>query len=174
MKFLEKDLEQIIFESGMDSLRERGLYINGKRLRQVKIGNYGIADLITFERPFYDGAKREYFNPGRITIYELKKDHIGISAFLQAIAYAKGINRYLQKKDKDDKYIIDIRLIGRDIDKNGSFCYIPQILNVHNQYYDLKSNITEQGTILFITYDYTIDGLKFRCGHDYKLSQEGF
>ena len=154
MKFLEKDLEQIIFESGMDSLNERGLYIRGKRLRQVRIGNYGIADLITFQRPFYDGPEHEFWNPGRITIYELKKEHIGISAFLQAVAYARGINRYLQKRDKNDKYIIDIKLIGRDIDKNGAFCYIPQILNVHNQYYDLSSNMTEPGVIEFITYEY--------------------
>ncbi len=133
MKFLEKDLEQIIFESGMDSLNERGLYIRGKRLRQVRIGNYGIAD-----------------------------------------SYARGINRYLQKRDKDDKYIIDIKLIGRDIDRNGAFCYIPQILNVHNQYYDLSSNMSEPGAIEFITYEYTIDGLKFNCSHNYSLTQEGF
>ena len=55
MKFLENDLEEIIYTSGRDVLEQRGLTINGKLLRQVKIGNYGIADLIEFQRPFYDG-----------------------------------------------------------------------------------------------------------------------
>ena len=54
MRFLEKDLEQIIHESGMDQLNERGLPIDGKMFRQMRIGNYGIADLITVTRPMYE------------------------------------------------------------------------------------------------------------------------
>lgn len=45
--FLEKTLEDIIFETSNDDLKERGLWICGNKKRQVKIGNYGIADLIT-------------------------------------------------------------------------------------------------------------------------------
>ena len=45
MTFLEKDLEQIIFETPKEKLQEKGLVIKGKLLRQIKIGNYGIADL---------------------------------------------------------------------------------------------------------------------------------
>ena len=66
MKFLEKDLEQIIFESGRDSLRERGLSISGKLLRQLRIGNYGIADLVEFVRPQYELPDRQFFVPGRM------------------------------------------------------------------------------------------------------------
>lgn len=46
-EFFEKTLEDIIFNTDNELLCEHGLLISGKKLRQVKIGNYGIADLIT-------------------------------------------------------------------------------------------------------------------------------
>jgi len=174
MTFLEKDLEQIIFESGRDSLEKKGLSITGKLLRQLKIGNYGIADLVEFTRPCYDGPKREFFVPGQITIYELKKDSIGIGAFLQSLNYVKGIQRYLEKKGREEKYVINLVLIGREIDTTGSFCFIPNLLSIRNQYYDFKSNITEEGDISFYTYKYTIDGLMFNYEREYVKTNEGF
>jgi len=174
MKFLEKDLEQIIFESGRDSLRERGLPINGKLFRQLRIGNYGIADLVTFTRPMYDGPKRKYFVPGQITIYELKKEQIGIASFLQSLNYVKGIQRYLEKKGKSDKYIINLVIIGKELDQTGSFCYINHLLSINNDYYDLESNISESGEISFYTYEYNLDGLKFNYQSEYVKNDEGF
>jgi hypothetical protein len=50
MNFLEKNLEDIIFETHENKLRDRGLEISGKKLRQLRIGNYGIADMITYTR----------------------------------------------------------------------------------------------------------------------------
>ena len=64
MKFLEKDLEQIIYESSNKLLREKGLNIRGKKYRQLRIGNYGIADIISVRR---------YEDCLYINIYELKK-----------------------------------------------------------------------------------------------------
>lgn len=174
MKFLEKDLEQIIFESGRDSLRERGLSISGKLLRQLRIGNYGIADLVEFVRPHYELPDRQFFVPGRITIYELKKEQIGISAFLQSLNYLKGIQRYLEIKGKEERYIVDLVIIGKELDTTGSFCFIPSLLGIKNAYYDLDSNLSEEGTIRFYTYKYDIDGLKFTISSLYKLSNEGF
>jgi hypothetical protein len=174
MKFLEKDLEQIIFESGRDSLRERGLSISGKLLRQLRIGNYGIADLVEFVRPHYELPDRQFFVPGRITIYELKKEQIGISAFLQSLNYLKGIQRYLEIKGKEERYIVDLVIIGKELDTTGSFCFIPSLLGIKNDYYDLDSNLSEEGTISFYTYKYDIDGLKFTISSLYKLSNEGF
>jgi hypothetical protein len=170
MKFLEKDLEQIIFESGRDSLREKGLPIYGKLFRQLKIGNYGIADLVSFTRPRYQGSKRDYFVPGEISIYELKKDQIGISAFLQALTYAKGIQRYLEVKGYEDKYILNIVIIGKELDKSGSFCFIPDMLAMKNQNFCS----IEQGMISFYTYDYKIDGLVFTEELGYTIKNEGF
>jgi hypothetical protein len=50
MKFLEKDLEEIIFNSCKIKLCNRGLTLPEKIKRQVRIGNYGVADLIGFEK----------------------------------------------------------------------------------------------------------------------------
>ena len=174
MKFLEKDLEQIIFESGRDSLREKGLPVYGKMFRQLRIGKYGIADLVTFTRPMYDGPQRKYFVPGQITIYELKKDQIGIASFLQSLNYVKGIQRYLEKKGKQEKYIINLVIIGKELDKTGSFCYIHNLLSIKNEYYDLESNLCESGEISFYTYEYTLDGLKFNYESEYVKNDEGF
>lgn len=174
MKFLEQDLEEIIYTSGRDVLDERGLTINGKLLRQVRIGNYGIADLIEFKRPCYDGPGREYFIPGRITIYELKKDQVGIAAFLQAISYTKGIMEYLRLKKKHRQYIIDIVLIGKTVDDKGSFCFIENTVCLTNDYYDKITNEIEPGTISFYKYKYDIDGLSFDNMSDYDLTDNGF
>jgi hypothetical protein len=170
MNFLEKDLEEIIYTSGRDVLEEKGLPIKGKLRRQVKIGNYGIADLIEYYRPFYypdeHGVKND-FQKGTIFIYELKKDKISMSSFLQALGYAKGIQSYLRKREKDHLYDICIRVVGRTIDLQSEFIYIPQLLN-----------IGEDGYIEFYTYDYNVNGIKF-TNHDhgyqdYKLRKEGF
>jgi hypothetical protein len=50
MDFLEKDLEDIIFDSPNEELRKRGLNIWGKKKRQLNIGNYGRADIITYDK----------------------------------------------------------------------------------------------------------------------------
>ena len=173
MKFLEKDLEQIIYTSGMDVLEKRGLSISGKLLRQVKIGNYGIADLIEFKRPCYDGPGKKYFIPGRIIIYELKKEQIGISAFFQSLYYAKGIREYLKFKNKHRQYIIDVVLIGKSLDTKGSFCFVENMLSIQNDYYDNYLGI-ENGTIQFYTYDYDIDGLYFKEQFDFNIKNKGF
>jgi hypothetical protein len=160
MRFLEKDLEQIISETGMDLLNERGLPIDGKLFRQLKIGNYGIADLVTLQRPFIEHLPKvgKYQHNGVITIYELKKDKISIGAFLQAIKYARGIQSYLIDRGKLHLYDIKIVLIGHEIDKLGSFCFIPDIFE----------------NVQFFTYDYTINGLNFTRHKWYTIIDEGF
>jgi hypothetical protein len=170
MKFLEKDLEQIIFESGRDSLREKGLSIEGKLFRQLRIGNYGIADLVEFTRPSFYRADRDIFIPGVITVYELKKEHIGIASFLQALNYVKGIQSYLHSKKKEKQYIINLVLIGRSIDATGSFCFITDMLGIESFCNEPYSN----GSISFITYNYTINGLEFTSESGYRLTNEGF
>lgn len=78
MQFLEKDLENIIWETNNKKLQEKGLLIEGKKFRQLRIGNYGICDILTVQREnYYLGFS--YLN---ITIYELKKEKAGILAFL--------------------------------------------------------------------------------------------
>jgi len=174
MKFLEKDLEEIIYTSGRDVLEERGLPIYGKLFRQVQIGNYGVADLIEFQRPSYAGREKEILCPGRITIYELKKEQIGISAFLQSLNYLRGITSFLEKKQIDNHYIIDIMLIGKNLDTQGSFCYITDLLSIKSSFADKYNIFGQAGTIHFYEYRYGIDGLFFEEKSGFDRYNKGF
>jgi hypothetical protein len=167
MKFFEKDLEQIIWDADKEVLSERGLFLDGKIKRQLKIGNYGIADLIHFKRPifYYDKSVNKMFNVenGLIEIIELKNEKISVSAFMQAIKYLKGIKRYLNKRNfNDDFYSYKITLIGRHLDLDSSICYLPDLI------------CNEDLSVDIITYSYDIDGIQFQNESSYKLTNEGF
>ena len=163
MNFLEKDLEDIIWESDNQKLSERGLPINGKLIRQLNISGYGVADLVEWQiiKKPYVGRVLE------VTIYELKKDKIGIFALMQSISYARGIQRYLWCKLDNLEFIINIVLIGSSIDKSGSFCYFPDLICNDNSYGSL-------GNISYYTYDYKIDGIYFDSKYGYYSSTEKF
>lgn len=147
MEFLEKDLEQIIFETDNATLVERGFLINGKKIRQLRIGNYGIADIVTFWRT----SDIIYFE-----VFELKKDEISIRTLLQAYNYVKGIDHYLKLRGFKTKFYIT--LVGRKIDTSTSFCFLP----------DLIDNLS-----CFI-YNFDINGLKFTNCSDFNLINTGF
>lgn len=175
MQFLERDLEDIIFESDRKSLSDRGLRMYGKKLRQVRIGNYGIADLITINRykqndiyfddydkngnPMY---KDDYLPILKISVYELKKDSIGIETFLQAVRYVKGIQRYLKSRSFSFEVIFNIVLIGKSLNQSTSFSYFPEVIN------------SDDFNLELYTYDYRIDGLHFESHSGFKLINEGF
>jgi len=159
MNFLEQDLEEIIFTTDCDELCDRGLYDTGQLFRQVKIGNYGIADLISFHRPYYNSSgEREN---GTIRIYELKRNLIDINAFLQAVRYARGIQRRIEKK-KHYPYNIEIVLIGKKMDKKSPFCFLPELITADSFY------------LTYYTYNYEADGIKFHNETNYCMSNEGF
>lgn len=167
MKFLEKDLEEIIYNADKNVLSERGLDLDGKLKRQVRIGNYGVADLIHFKRPisYYDKKEKKKFHVenGLIEIIELKNEKISVSAFMQAISYLKGIKRYLYSRDFNDSlYSYRITLIGKTIDHDSSICYLPDL-------------ICDEGlSVDIFTYRYDFDGIKFNIELGYKLAKEGF
>jgi len=165
MNFLEKDLEEIIYKSDKELLQKKGLPIYGKLLRQLRIGNYGTADIVEVDRSYIDGANSIYPYL-KITVYELKKDKIGISAFLQAVRYVKGIKKYIEKRGINS-YSLHITLIGKDLDLNSSFCYLPDILN------DYCSEFGENFLSNY-TYKYGINGLEFNDELNYSLTNEGF
>ena len=161
MDFLEKDLEQIIYESDRNCLKERGIHINGKLFRQLRLGNYGIADLIEIERVGYN---RYEGNKLLITVYELKKDKVGISAFLQAVSYVNAIDHYLSLRKCEFDVEFSIVLIGKHIDKESSFCYLPEFL---------PSNESSDFLKVF-SYSYGLDGIKFKEESGYRLIDHGF
>lgn len=167
MKFLEKDLEQIIWDADKEVLSERGLHLDGKLKRQLKIGNYGIADLIHFKRPisYYDKKTMRRYNieNGLIEVIELKNEKISVSAFMQAVKYLKGIKNYLEKRNFNDcQYCYKITLIGRDLDMDSSLCYLPDVI------------CNEEISVNIITYDYNVNGIEFKNRFGYELVNEGF
>lgn len=169
MEFLEKDLETIIWESDKNKLTERGLEIRGVLKRQLRIGNYGVADLVSFDKQFhdyYDGTRQPCL---LITVYELKKDMIGVSAFLQAVGYCKGIKTYLNKKKSSLRFRFEIVLIGKSIDTLNQFTYLEDMLeNYSDQSYG------KIHTIDFYTYNYGVEGLNFQHKSGYDLIDKGF
>lgn len=164
MTFLEKNLEDIIWESDNEKLQERGLPIEGKKFRQLRIGNYGIADIITVQKCRSWVTSQSYL---KITIYEFKKEKVGISAFLQAIKYAKGIQSYMSKR-KITEFTLDIVLCGNKIDKQSDYIYICDLFyNDFNQY-------TKIQTVKNYEYNYDIDGISFERIKNFTLINEGF
>ena len=149
MKFLEKDLEEIIYKTPNEILREKGLKIRGKKFRQLRIGNYGIADIVTYQR---DG---DCFI---ITVYELKKDKAGISAFLQCVRYAKGIRSYLKGRNCSAWIQIEIVLVARTIDTYSDYVYVQQFMHNLENY----------------SFKYGVNGIEFNKVGTYELTNNGF
>lgn len=172
MKFLEKDLERIIFdlyESNRDFLGERGLDFMGKCLRQKKIGNYGIADFIFVDHPYYHKHFGKHMK-GLINIVELKKDNISVSSFFQAVGYLKGVQRYLSERGFLGNYNYQITIIGPCIDEKSTIAFLPDFF-IHPE----ESEIGDfpKLNIELYTYDYRHDGIFFNSIEDYVLKNEG-
>ena len=106
MKFLEKDLESIIFETDNDKLQEIGFNIEGKKFRQLRIGNYGISDIITVSR---------YGQNLHIEIIELKKDVINTDTLIQSLRYLAGIKNFLKRRKFTNNVFYTIKLCGKSI-----------------------------------------------------------
>lgn len=158
MDFLEKDLSNIIYKTPNDQLRDRGLSISGHKLREFQIGNYGRADIITFQRPEYDGEYR--IGGGELTIYELKNKEINVDSFIQVVRYAKGMRRMVNAYGAQYLKYPRIRmvLVGRSIDLRNDFVYLADIVEGLEVY----------------TYEYNFDGITFDSRDGFHLSNEGF
>lgn len=160
MKFLEKDLEDIIFNTSAYELFKRGLDIMeyNIRKRQLKIGNYGIADIVLFNRESF--VEEPYLH---INVIELKKDILNIDSLMQAARYAKGIERYIfHKRKKSIEVKFGITLIGSSLDLNSSFVHLTDVIT--NNGFDLK----------MYKYTYEFDGIRFHKREDFSLTNEGF
>jgi hypothetical protein len=171
MDFLERDLEEIIYTADRELLNENGLCLTGKMLRQVRIGNYGVADLVCHAKPIkppYDDC----WYKGEINVIELKNKKVGVSTFFQALNYLKGVQSYLEKRGIDDLYNYRITLIGRYVDLDSSFCYLGDFVKADNMltetYRDSVFNVD------IYTYDYDLQGLKFHEVTGYNLQNKGF
>lgn len=141
MNFLEKDLEDIIWESqktrdGRDKLRARGLPIAGKMIRQFNLSEYGQIDLLTV---------KIYRDVIDITIYELKQKEVNTGTLLQACRYATGIKRLMEEKFEDILFnrslIVNKVLIGSSLDLKSEFTYLYNEMEeceIYTYKYDLE------------------------------------
>lgn len=121
MNILEKEIEDLVYEVAREDtapIRERGFPMRGKVLRQVDLGSYGIADLITFR-----------FNSQVISlqIIEIKRDDVNAQTLMQAARYAKGAEIFMNKHYPHlAKRMLDIEilLLGKKIDLSGDFPFL--------------------------------------------------
>lgn len=176
MEFLEKNLEDILFESLKDDkkynfINERGLYVTKPYLlkRQFSIGNYGTCDLIALNRPYELKTDQGYIvekEPVIITIYELKQNKIDLNSLLQIMRYMKGVKRWMYK-NKSCNYKIRGVLIGNSIN-TSNYVYLFDYFQDHLD--------TELGEISVYTYNYKFDGIEFENIDlsQYILVDEGF
>lgn len=144
MDFSEKVLEDIIWDNaqsheGRKLLKERGLFIRGKLFRQLELGNYGRADLVSIEYiPHSDVID--------VVVYELKKGCINVNALMQVARYVTALKSHgLDVGDWCSEIHISMCLIGDAIDKNGDFAFL---------YNDIDN-------VEIYSYDYRLDGLYF-------------
>lgn len=154
MDFLEKDLEDIIFEAMQKDptlLCERGLHnlphSPYKVYRQLKLGVYGRADIVSISyNPDY---------PIIVNIYELKRGELDISSLLQLSKYIAAVKRFA--KFANLNILVCGTLIGRSIKQEGEFVflfdYVCSLLSVY-------------------TYDYGINGIEFKRSSGWYVSGE--
>lgn len=167
MNFLEKDLEDIIFNTDNEKLCSRGLFIGGKKIRQPRIGNYGIADIISYRKIYLPFARYSFL---KIDVWELKKEEINTNTLLQAVRYCKGIKRYLEKYRDFQYFNLNINLIGKHINTNETFIYLTDLIGSDDEL-ECSQNLNE---ISLYTYEYNFDGIFFKREHGYCLTNEGF
>ena len=90
-----------------------------------------------------------------ITVFELKKDRIGISAFLQAVGYIKGLTLFLERRGLICDF--SIALIGSEIDTSGNFIFIPDCFGSIYEF----NPMNKISSVDFYTYKYDFDGISF-------------
>lgn len=170
MKFLERDLEEIIINTDNLDLQNRGLDIQGLKVNQLRIGNYGIADIVTYSKEaitdHVDGKIYLHDWIPKISVYELKKDKVSLSAFAQGIEHVRGVQDYFKSTGRDiDHYRWELVLIGREVDKNSCITYLADLITSE-----------DRGSLDFkiFKYKYNIDGLFFNYISGYYLAKKGF
>lgn len=170
MNFLEKDLENIIWESDNIKLQQKNLPIEGKKFRQLRIGNYGVLDLLTVEKKYYpDWGNCKNVPYLNLTVYELKKENVSVSTFLQALRYCKGIKSYIELKNIDVPFKLNIVLCAKKIDTHSSFMYLVDLINKEIEVPDGLLNSIE-----VYSFEYLLDGINFIKHEDYDLQHKGF
>jgi hypothetical protein len=164
MKFLEKNLEDIIYKNlqtaeGREKLLDKGLYTVDKGFsgdswkvkRQVNFSTYGIADIIEFKVQRIGSYKNSIIKKAYhvdINIYELKKDKIDKDSLLQVLRYKAAVQDIIDYMNARNGIgltaDIDCILIGNQIEKG-----------------DMSHAAWNLDKVTVCLYNYDIDGLRF-------------
>lgn len=140
MNILEKEIEEIVFQSDNRILAKKGLFLNRHKLSQVNFGTYGIADIICWTVINEFGTRKLFFQ-----VVELKKEVIDVNTLMQASRYVKAINEIFDKFNLENTTInIEIILIGKTIQTNGDFVFLTDFvknLKVYTYEIDLIDGI---------------------------------
>lgn len=167
MDISERELEDMLFDAaqtvdGQHDLRERGLPIHGKMIRQQSLCEYGRADLLTIER---QGKVVDGFNVTPtvyLTIYELKKGEIGFSALGQVDRYRTAAYAYAKLAPELQGYniVVEAVLIGDSLDNKSDFLFTTNFIK----------------GLYLCTYSFDYRGLKFKShsSKDYFWNRENY
>lgn len=143
MKFLEKDLEDIIFDSfkcisTRESLIKRGLYFlqsddrNIYCKRQLSIKGAGVADLVMFQRNPYE---RDHIH---FHVIELKRGAVDNKSVYQCNRYVEGIYKYLESRGI--KNTSGATVIGDRVSTNFRKSELNNIGYIDTMYYTYNFN----------------------------------
>jgi len=158
MKFLERDLEGIIVGTDQVFLQERGLDLIDYELifRQVNLGSYGVADIVTVSYKNY-GKDEKFFD---VRVFELKQNVINADTITQCARYMQGVKSFIATHIKNNKRQIKVTgvVIGSSFDANNNIEFLLQ--NIEG--------------IDGFTYDYRYDGIYFTGIGGYYLRNEKF
>jgi hypothetical protein len=150
----EKELEDYLMEPG--NLQRLELFEEmDYAQRQVNLGAYGIADIISIQPGIPEVHDADYC----ITVIELKRDDINVSTLMQACRYLGAIKQFIEgfHKGKYVRFETKIVLVGRNINVNDWTYLGHQFSNVAIWTYslDLETGISFENHRLE---DYEIPG----------------
>lgn len=144
MNILEKEIEDIVFETSNETLSSIGLDLLPNKMRQVNLGSYGISDIICWGIVW---KKYPYNRDIHIQIVELKKDLVDVNTMMQSARYEKGIKLFINQFNLVDTEIhIEHILIGKKVQTNGDFMYL---LDSNDKYSVFTYSIDVEKGIVF-------------------------
>ena len=122
----EKELEDYIFNSATNNLYNP---ITGEGIdsiyRQVDLGSYGIADLLTFS-----------YEPGylEVTVIELKKEIIDIKTMAQLSRYHKALRKYFDGNYPTKPVSIRLIAVSTQINQGDDSVWLNDYLSDHSDF----------------------------------------
>lgn len=139
---LEKDIEELIFDTDSDTLLKRGLPLYENVERQKKfIG--GKIDLLAHQVRYAAVSNTENIKSiVDIQLVEIKRDAINFQALDQILGYKEHLLKQLIPKLRYDHYTLELVLIGLRLDNTNFKLLLPHLTSDISIYlFEFKNNI---------------------------------